>query len=99
MAGSGWQNIPVQAWESPDYEPSLPVSEKSNPLSREIDRASANQIVRILQTCDAQMFQKNECCSPYKRLLSEQVVKTVMEVALRVELILKVTSFYLFLKT
>lgn len=89
MAGSGWQNIPVQAWESPDYEPSLPVSEKSNPLSRDIDRASANQIVRILQTCDAQMFQKNECCSPYKRLLSEQVVKTVMEVALRVELILK----------
>lgn len=38
-------------------------------------------------------------CVFLQRLLSEQVVKTVMEVALRVELILKVTSFYLFLKT
>uniref|UniRef100_A0A667WTB5 Glucokinase (hexokinase 4) regulator n=1 Tax=Myripristis murdjan TaxID=586833 RepID=A0A667WTB5_9TELE len=47
MAGSGW-----------DYhEPWLPVSEKSNPLTRDVDRASANQIVRLLKACDAQMFQ------------------------------------------
>lgn len=44
--------------QSPDYEPSLPVSEKSNPLTRDIDRASANCIVRMLQACDAQMFQE-----------------------------------------
>lgn len=62
-------------FQSPDYEPSLPVSEKSNPLSRDIDRASANQIVRILQTCDAQMFQKNECCSPYKVKVKGQCMK------------------------
>ncbi|KAA8579562.1 hypothetical protein FQN60_006655, partial [Etheostoma spectabile] len=52
---------------SPDYEPSLPVSEKSNPLTRDIDRASANGI----------------------RLLSKQVVETLMEVAKKVECILK----------
>ncbi|XP_071320900.1 glucokinase regulatory protein isoform X2 [Trachinotus anak] len=75
-------------WESPDYEPTLPVSEKSNPLTRNIDRASANCIVRTLQACDAQMFQE-EPTYQVQRVLSDQVVKTVMEVAKRVELILK----------
>ncbi|KAG7241062.1 hypothetical protein INR49_026093 [Caranx melampygus] len=75
-------------WESPDYEPILPVSEKSNPLTRNIDRASADCIVRTLQACDAQMFQE-ETEASYKRLLSDQVVKTVMEVAKRLELILQ----------
>lgn len=44
--------------KSTDYEPSLPVSEKSNPVTRDIDRASANSIVRMLHTCDSQMFQE-----------------------------------------
>ncbi|KAE8278642.1 Glucokinase regulatory protein [Larimichthys crocea] len=78
----------MHEWESPDYEPSLPVSEKSNPLTRDIDRASANCIVQMLQACDAQMFQE-ETGAIYQRLLSEQVVETLMEVAQRVELILK----------
>ncbi|XP_044044434.1 glucokinase regulatory protein isoform X3 [Siniperca chuatsi] len=78
----------LHEWESPDYEPSLPVSEKSNPLTRDIDRASANCIVRMLQACDAQMFQEEKGAT-YQRLLSEQVVETLMEVAKRVELILK----------
>ncbi|XP_070813984.1 glucokinase regulatory protein [Chaetodon trifascialis] len=78
----------MHEWESPDYEPSLPVSEKSNPLTRDIDRASANCIVRMLQACDSQMFQE-ETGTTYQRLLSEQVVETLMEVSKRVELILK----------
>ncbi|XP_058478160.1 glucokinase regulatory protein [Solea solea] len=78
----------MQEWESPDYEPALPVSEKSNPLTRHIDRAPARSIVRMLQACDAQMFQE-ETGGAYQRLLSEQVVKTVMEVAKRVEVILR----------
>ncbi|TMS11534.1 Glucokinase regulatory protein [Larimichthys crocea] len=78
----------MHEWESPDYEPSLPVSEKSNPLTRDIDRASANCIVQMLQACDAQMFQE-ETGATYQRLLSERVVETLMEVAQRVELILK----------
>ncbi|XP_031147461.1 glucokinase regulatory protein isoform X1 [Sander lucioperca] len=78
----------MHEWESPDYEPSLPVSEKSNPLTRDIDQASANCIVRMLQACDAQMFQE-ETGATYQRLLSKQVVETLMEVAKKVERILK----------
>ncbi|XP_037617632.1 glucokinase regulatory protein isoform X2 [Sebastes umbrosus] len=90
MAGSDWtcSLSAMREWESADYEPSLPVSEKSNPLTRDIDRASANSIVRMLQACDAQMFQE-ETGATYQRLLSEQVVETLMEVAQKVELILK----------
>ncbi|XP_042368793.1 glucokinase regulatory protein [Plectropomus leopardus] len=87
MAGSDCFST-LHEWESPDYEPSLPVSEKSNPLTLDIDRASANRIVRMLQACDAQMFQE-ETGATYQRLLSEQVVETLMEVAQDVELILK----------
>lgn len=43
--------------QSPDYEPSLPVSEKSNPLTRDIDQASTIGIVRMLHACDGQMFE------------------------------------------
>ncbi|XP_059183779.1 glucokinase regulatory protein isoform X1 [Centropristis striata] len=78
----------MQEWESPDYEPSLPVSEKSNPLTRDVDRASAGRIVRMLQACDAQMF-REESGGSYQRLLSEEVVETLMEVAQKVELFLK----------
>lgn len=90
MEGSDWTcSLPaMHEWESPDYESSLPVSEKSNPLTHDIDRASTNSIVRMLQTCDAQMFQE-ETGSNYQRLVSEQVVETLMEVAKKVELILK----------
>ncbi|KAM7375172.1 hypothetical protein PAMA_014317 [Pampus argenteus] len=90
MAGAEWtcSLSTMREWESPDYEPLLPVSEKSNPLTRDIDRASTNHIVRMLQACDAQMFQE-EAGTTYQRLLSDKVVKTMMEVAERVELILK----------
>nr|XP_046238536.1 glucokinase regulatory protein [Scatophagus argus] len=90
MAGSDWtcSLSTTHEWESPDYEPSLPVSEKSNPLTRDIDRASASRIVRMLQACDAQMFQE-ETGEIYQRLLSEHVLETLVEVAKRVELIVK----------
>ncbi|XP_067439087.1 glucokinase regulatory protein isoform X3 [Thunnus thynnus] len=90
MAGSDWTCglSTMREWESPDYEPSLPVSEKSNPLTRDIDRASASHMVRMLQACDTQMFQE-EAGTTYQRLLSDKVVKTMMEVAERVALILK----------
>ncbi|KAM3585042.1 uncharacterized protein V6R79_005940 [Siganus canaliculatus] len=78
----------MKEWESPDYEPSLPVSEKSNPLTRDIDRAPANQIVKMLHACDSQMFLA-QTGNLYQKLLSDQVVDTVVEVAKRVEVILK----------
>lgn len=45
--------------QSEDYEPLLPVSEKSNLLTRDIDQASPGSIVKMLQVCDAQMFQED----------------------------------------
>ncbi|XP_077955544.1 glucokinase regulatory protein [Gasterosteus aculeatus] len=78
----------MHEWESPDYEPSLPVSEKSNPLTRDMDRASAKCIVRMLQACDAQMFQDGTGTT-YQRLLSEPVLETLTEAAKKVEHILK----------
>lgn len=83
------RNSTTQGWECSDYEPTLPVSEKSNPLSRDIDRASANQIVKILQACDGQIFRKEGTNDHYQRILDEVVLKSVMDVALRVEQILK----------
>ncbi|XP_025758879.1 glucokinase regulatory protein isoform X2 [Oreochromis niloticus] len=60
MAGLDWTYgvSTLRQWESADYEPSLPVSEKSNPLTRDIDQASAYSIVKMLQLCDSQMFQE-----------------------------------------
>ncbi|RVE75345.1 hypothetical protein OJAV_G00015890 [Oryzias javanicus] len=78
----------MDEWESSDYEPSLPVSEKSNPLTRDIDRASPSGIVGMFEACDAQMFQR-ETGTNYQRLFDNQVVTTLAEVAKRVELILK----------
>nr|XP_015808016.2 glucokinase regulatory protein [Nothobranchius furzeri] len=78
----------MSEWESAEYEPSLPVSEKSNALTRDIDQASAERIVRMLQLCDAQMFQE-ETGPTYQRILSCQMVRTLMEVAERVHLILQ----------
>lgn len=46
--------------QSPDYEASLPVTEKSNPLTWDLDRASANDIVRMLEACDSQIFHHRE---------------------------------------
>ncbi|KAJ4923985.1 hypothetical protein JOQ06_000227 [Pogonophryne albipinna] len=90
MSGSEWtcRLSSMHEWESPYYEPSLPVSEKSNPLTRDIDRASSGCIVRMLQACDSQMFLE-EAGATYQRLMSDDVVETLMEVAKKVELILK----------
>lgn len=46
-------------YQSVGYEPLLPVTEKSNPLSHDIDRAGPQQIVCVLQECDAEVFQKD----------------------------------------
>ncbi|XP_015245045.1 PREDICTED: glucokinase regulatory protein [Cyprinodon variegatus] len=72
-------------WESTGYEP---VSEMSNPITREIDRAPASSIVKMLHACDIQMFQE-ESGLAYEKLLSNQVVETLMKVAERVQLILE----------
>ncbi|XP_062378910.1 glucokinase regulatory protein [Sardina pilchardus] len=80
----------AQEWESPGYESPLPVTEMSNPLSRDIDRAGPRQIVRVLQECDAEVFQGDlQPDAEFKRLYSESVTQILVNVADRVKTILR----------
>ena len=40
------------------YEAALPITEKSNPLTQDLDKADAKEIVRLLGQCDAEIFQE-----------------------------------------
>ncbi|KAI5102482.1 glucokinase regulatory protein, partial [Silurus meridionalis] len=72
------------------YEPHLPVTEKSNPITRDIDRANPREIVQMLQKCDAEIFENISHENPmYQTLNSLPVVQTIVEVSKRVEVILK----------
>nr|XP_035128883.2 glucokinase regulatory protein-like isoform X2 [Callithrix jacchus] len=45
-------------WELSGYEAAVPITEKSNPLTRDLDIADAEKIVRLLGQCDAEIFQE-----------------------------------------
>ncbi|XP_047013705.1 glucokinase regulatory protein isoform X2 [Ictalurus punctatus] len=80
----------MQHWQQPSYEPYLPVTEKSNPITRDIDRANPEEIVQMLQKCDAEIFERTSHGNPmYQTLCSSSVVQTIVEVSKRVEVILK----------
>ncbi|TSO25137.1 Glucokinase regulatory protein [Bagarius yarrelli] len=51
-------------WQQSSYEPYLPVTEKSNPITRDIDRANPKEIVQMLQQCDAEIFEKTSHGNP-----------------------------------
>ncbi|XP_053317085.1 glucokinase regulatory protein [Spea bombifrons] len=77
-------------WELAGYEETLPISEKSNPITRELDKADPNQLVQLLRDCDAEIFQEeDETIINYQRLYSESALKTVADIAKRVQEILK----------
>ncbi|NWX92725.1 GCKR protein, partial [Nothoprocta ornata] len=77
-------------WELAGYEATLPISEKSNPITRELDRADPVQIVQLLKECDAEIFQEEEeALLNYKRLYSEAVLKTMMDIISKVQEVLK----------
>lgn len=46
------------SFQTAGYEPSLPVTEKSNPITTDIDKADAKHIVHLLKNCDAEIFKK-----------------------------------------
>ncbi|XP_043118227.1 glucokinase regulatory protein-like isoform X2 [Puntigrus tetrazona] len=74
----------------PCYELSLPVTEECNPISRDIDRANGAQMVQILRRCDAEIFEKKINHDPfYQRLYSSPVIQTMVDVAKRVEMMLR----------
>uniref|UniRef100_A0A8C8YK28 Glucokinase regulator n=1 Tax=Prolemur simus TaxID=1328070 RepID=A0A8C8YK28_PROSS len=45
-------------WEFSGYEAAVPITEKSNPLTQDLDKADAEQIVHLLGQCDAEIFQE-----------------------------------------
>ncbi|XP_043843914.1 glucokinase regulatory protein [Dromiciops gliroides] len=77
-------------WELSGYEASLPITEKSNPLTKNLDRANAEQIVQLLGQCEAEIFQEEGQAVPaYQRLYSESILTTMVQVAGKVQEVLK----------
>ncbi|CAH2245364.1 glucokinase regulatory [Pelobates cultripes] len=77
-------------WELAGYEETLPISEKSNPITRELDKADPIQLVQLLKDCDAEIFQEeDDNLVHYQRLYSESVLRTVADIANRVQEVLK----------
>ncbi|XP_072545386.1 glucokinase regulatory protein [Salminus brasiliensis] len=77
-------------WEQSGYEPSLPITEKSNPITTDIDRADPKEIVQMLQKCDAEIFEGTlHEDSMYQKLNSCSVIQTMVDISKRVEMILK----------
>ncbi|GAA6109341.1 glucokinase regulatory protein isoform X1 [Tachysurus ichikawai] len=80
----------MQHWQQSCYEPYLPITEKSNPITRDIDRANPKEIVQMLQKCDAEIFERTSYGNPmYQTLNSLSVVQTIVDVSKRVEVFLK----------
>lgn len=72
------------------YEAAVPITEKSNPLTRNLDKADAEKIVQLLRQCDAEIFQEEGQIMPtYQRLYSESVLTTMLQVAGKVQEVLK----------
>lgn len=77
-------------WELSGYEAAVPITEKSNPLTRNLDKADAEKIVKLLGQCDAEIFQEEGQIVPtYQRLYSESVLTTMLQVAGKVQEVLK----------
>ncbi|XP_054845448.1 glucokinase regulatory protein [Eublepharis macularius] len=77
-------------WELAGYEAALPITEKSNPITRELDKADPAQIVQLLKDCDAEIFQEeDEGLVNYKRLYSDSVLKTMIDIIGKVQEVLK----------
>ncbi|KAM5293460.1 glucokinase regulatory protein [Ctenodactylus gundi] len=77
-------------WELSGYEAAVPITEKSNPLTRDLDKADAEKIVQLLGQCDAEIFQEEGQAMPaYQRLYSESVLTTMVQVAAKVQDVLK----------
>ncbi|XP_023566730.1 glucokinase regulatory protein isoform X2 [Octodon degus] len=77
-------------WELSGYEAAVPITEKSNPLTRDLDKANAEEIVQLLGQCDAEIFQEEGQALPvYQRLYSESVLTTMVQVAGKVQEVLK----------
>ncbi|KAM6270347.1 glucokinase regulatory protein [Spheniscus humboldti] len=77
-------------WELAGYEAALPISEKSNPITWELDQADPMQIIQLLKECDAEFFQEEEeTLLNYKRRYSQSVLKTMTDIISNMQEVLK----------
>lgn len=68
----------------------MPITEKSNPLTRNLDKADTEKIVQLLGQCDAEILQEEGQAIPtHKRLYSDSVLTTMLQVAGKVQEVLK----------
>ncbi|KAH0510284.1 Glucokinase regulatory protein [Microtus ochrogaster] len=80
-------------WELSGYEAAVPITEKSNPLTRNLDKADAEKIVQLLGQCDAEIFQEEGQIVPTcQRLYSESVLTTMLQVAGKAQEVLTVLT-------
>ncbi|CAH6786946.1 Gckr [Phodopus roborovskii] len=70
-------------WEFSGCETAVPITEKSNPLTRNLDKADAEKIVQLLGRCDYEIFQEEGL------LYRESVLTTMLQVAGKVQEVLK----------
>nr|XP_035128882.2 glucokinase regulatory protein-like isoform X1 [Callithrix jacchus] len=61
-------------WELSGYEAAVPITEKSNPLTRDLDIADAEKIVRLLGQCDAEIFQEEGQALPTYQVTQTHVL-------------------------
>uniref|UniRef100_A0A8I3WY44 Glucokinase regulator n=1 Tax=Callithrix jacchus TaxID=9483 RepID=A0A8I3WY44_CALJA len=79
-------------WELSGYEAAVPITEKSNPLTWDLDKADAEKIVRLLGQCDTHALDpanKHANPNPTSRLYSESILTTMVHVAGKVQEVLK----------
>ncbi|XP_020374955.1 glucokinase regulatory protein [Rhincodon typus] len=77
-------------WELALNEAQLPITEKSNPITQNIDKSDSVQIVQLLKECDAEIFQKEDSTTTkYKTLYSESILATMVDTAKQVKELLK----------
>ncbi|XP_078069070.1 glucokinase regulatory protein [Mustelus asterias] len=77
-------------WELAGYETTLPITEKSNPITRNIDKSDSAQIVQLLEECDAEIFRKEDnSVTNYKTLYSESILRTMVDTSKQVQELLK----------
>uniref|UniRef100_A0A8C6RFP9 Glucokinase regulatory protein n=1 Tax=Nannospalax galili TaxID=1026970 RepID=A0A8C6RFP9_NANGA len=76
-------------WELSGCEAAVPITEKSNPLTQNLDK-DGEKIVQLLGQCDAEIFQEaGQAIPTYQRLYSESVLTTMLQVAGKVQEVLK----------
>lgn len=57
----------------------MPITEKSNPLTRNLDKADAEKIVQLLGQCDAEIFQEEGQIMPTYQVTYSQTSDTAKE--------------------